>query len=252
MNTSKQPSEYLGGPNFLQNEDQILTVLKAAYTGKAIAALSGPLMHDFGQPILAIRLYAELLIQKLQGQPDLPALKIAQNLLTLADTSAEMLNHLGQFLSYKEGDFKKLNLSELLLSLTAIVKIECKASQIDLFPSIAPDLLIMGDASQLRLALHAIFGALIAQLRHLPGPKSIHIDLKMDGSFARLCIARTLSGVGNQNTSEHPHSDESTHLRIADLGLFIAKSVLDQHSFPLIIKSDLDTIDSFNLTFPLK
>jgi len=252
MNTSKQPSEYLGGSNFFQNEDQILTVLKAAYTGKAIAALSGPLMHDFGQPILAIRLYAELLIQKLQGQPDLQALKIAQNLLTLADTSAEMLNHLGQFLSYQESEYKKLNLSELLLSLTAIVKIECKASQIDLFPSIAPDLLIMGDASQLRLALHAIFGALIAQLRHLPRPKSIHIDLQMDGSFARLCIARTLSGVGNQNTSEHPHSDESTHLSIADLGLFIAKSVFDQHSFPLTIKADLDTIDSFNLTFPLK
>jgi phosphoglycerate-specific signal transduction histidine kinase len=252
MNTSKQPSEYLGSSNFFQNEDQILTVLKAAYTGKAIAALSGPLMHDFGQPILAIRLYAELLIQKLQGQSDLQALKIAQNLLTLADTSAEMLNHLGQFLSYKEGDFKKLNLSELLLSLTAIVKIECKASQIDLFPSIASDLLIMGDASQLRLAFHAFFGALIAQLRHVPKPKSIHVDLKIDDSFACLLISRTPSGVSNQNTSEQPHSNENTHLSIADLGLFIAKSVLDQHSFPLIIKADLNTIDSFKLTFPLK
>jgi phosphoglycerate-specific signal transduction histidine kinase len=252
MNTLKQPSEYLGDADFLQNEDQISTVLKAAYNGKVIAALSGPLMHDFGQPILAIRLYAELLIQKLHDQSDPHALKIAENLLTLADASAEMLNHLGQFLSYKESDFKNLNLSQLLLSLIAIIKIECKASQIGLSSSVASDLLIMGDASQIRLALHAIFGALIAQLNSAPKPKSIHVDLKLDGGFAHLLITHNASGISNQNSSERPHSSENAQLTIVDLGMFIAKLVLDQHAFPLTINTELDTIDSYRLTFPLK
>jgi C4-dicarboxylate-specific signal transduction histidine kinase len=236
---------------FIRQEEQLLTILKAAYAGELIASVSSPVIHDLSQPLVAIRFYADLLLQRLQDHSDPQLSKIASNIANLAQTSTESLSALRGFLSYREGEFKSGNLSDLMQNLLQIIRVDCKAAKIDLDVNISPNLMIRGDFQQLRLAIHALIKIVTTHLLTNLESKSVSIHLYSEGGRSllvpgkgeKLKVDASTDGLSSQNSKEE-HKDQ-------DLGLFLSRLILSKHHAYLLEELDSSNAPLFRVDFPL-
>ncbi len=236
---------------YLRNDDQLFKVLLAVYRGNQVGLMSSVLMHDVNQPLVAIRLNAELLIHRLhqEGASDLTQ-KIAKNILTISDGAIDLLARLRGFLSFKKDVIKRIDLGVLLEDIGAIAMIECQANQIQLQFNIAPNLIMVGDTDQLRMAVSAILSNAVDALRGAQGPRNIFVQLEGDGQLIRLRICDSgagLSASDNGHLYEMLYTTKSGHF---GLGLWLCKSILDNHQATVTASNAEGSGACFMLTFP--
>jgi len=234
----------------LRNDDQLFKVLLAAYRGNQVGLMSSLLMHDVNQPLVAIRLNAELLIHRLhqEGTSDLTQ-KIAKNILTTSNTAIDLIERLRGFLSFKKVEIKKFDLGVLLEDVCAFAMIECQANQIQLQLSIAPHLMTVGDANQLRMAVSAILSNAVDALRSTQGPRNILVQLEGDSQLNRLRICDSGPGLSTSDIGhlyEMLYTTKSGHF---GLGLWLCRAILDNHQATITASNDEGSGACFMLVF---
>ena len=248
MSISEGQADYSA---FLRGDDQSLGLFLAAYRGANISAMSRALMHDLNQPLVAIRLNAELLLHRMQQEGASEATqKIAKNILNASDGAVDMAAHLRQILSFKEGAFKEVNFSSLMQSVCTIANIECQANQIDLDLSIAPNVKTAGNIDQLQMAVSMILSNAIDALRNQAGPRRIEVTLDSDDQDHHLRIGDNgpgLSAIDIEHLYELFYSTKSSHF---GLGLWLCNTILKNHQATIAASNKEGSGACFMLAFP--
>jgi PAS domain S-box-containing protein len=235
----------------LSKEDLIKTQLEKIEQLSAIARLSDAIMHDIRNPINALALNIDVLVEKLDHiSPDHSGIntitnKINRQIDNLADNLQRYIGYAKMTELLLEPIDLSILLDEIILDLRYQVsgrKIEVKYNRPKSLNKILAD----------KIQLNRVFRNLLENsIDAIADNGTIQINIRKKRQYLNICIEDNGCGIAPDNLDNIFKPYFSNKERGTGLGLFIVREIVNAHDGKITCNSIIDQGSRFNVDLPL-
>ncbi len=215
----------------LERESLIANLLKANKTA-ATGALSASIAHELNQPLGASNLNIQFLRRKLEGgvlSPDIGK-EVLDALESDNNRAATIVRSLRSIFTEGESHTQVCDLADLVSNVLGIVKPELKSKNIQIQLGMEEGLLVGVSSSEIEQVILNLLNNSIQSLSNTEASlRTIVIEVRRDGDFARFSIADNGSGVPagfKQNLFELLSTTKKSGM---GLGLWLCKHIVTRY-----------------------
>jgi signal transduction histidine kinase len=221
-----------------------------------VGELAATIAHELSQPLGAMKISATTELRLLDADPpDLEAARsTARNIARDAQRAAEVITRIRRLFTKKDEVNEILDLNGAIHEVVALARNEIYNADVKLRLELASDLPpVVGDRVQLQqVVLNLIANAVQAMSCVDTRPRELLLRTQTDGSAQALVTCRD-SGVGLEPVSrdrlfEAFYTTKSGGL---GMGLWISRSIIENHGGRLWVSSNDDPGATFLFTLPL-
>jgi two-component system NtrC family sensor kinase len=227
-----------------ETQAQLIQAEKLAALGELAAGIA----HEINNPLHILKAYVEHMSVKVT--PDNPFADFLEPMRTALEGIARLAGQLRDFSRPTSGEWKAINVNNVLMSVLRLVNKEMLHCQIDLRQNLSPDLpLISGDTRQ----LEQVFLNLILNARDaMPGGGRLSIETYAGENAVHVRFADTGVGIRDDELSRifEPYFTTKED-RGTGLGLAICQRILSQHGGRISVSSKLGEGAVFILHLPI-
>jgi signal transduction histidine kinase len=227
-----------------ETQAQLIQAEKLAALGELAAGIA----HEINNPLHILKAYVEHMSVKVT--PNNPFADFLEPMRSALDGIARLAVQLRDFSRPTSGEWKPINVNNVLTNVLRLVNKEMLHCQIDLRRNLAPDLpLISGDTRQ----LEQVFLNLILNARDaMPGGGRLSVDTYAGENAVHVRFADTGVGIGEDEISRifEPYFTTKED-RGTGLGLAICQRILTQHGGRISVSSKLGEGAIFILHLPI-
>ena len=210
----------------------------------ALGQKSIELMHDISSPLTVIMGYVSMLNEQLKGSREQLGKHYAESMecLNIIDKSVSHCHELLDFWrSQKSGDKRKrqpVSLSEMIADIAKAIKPMAAETGSEIRSKIPQEpLLAVADRTQM---IRAIQNIATNAVQALAGPGGwVELSCRQDGDKAEVCIEDNGRGIDPESLKKvfQPYFTTKSEKRGLGLGMFIAKSVIEDHGGSISMES---------------
>jgi signal transduction histidine kinase len=236
INTAEQLNRDLA--QVLSDKHKLLTSLSSSMKSSRMGAMASSLAHEINQPLVAIRLNAEMLLDEAKKQNAQEFIHAnLQHLIGDVDRIDGIVNKIRQFFNNDYSDFKTVNLATLVEFVIEYVEDECKTKQIDLLINVQPELNVHGDQGQLQMVVFNLLNNAIDALETLGCRRCITVESAMHDGHVTLSVNDNGTGVPHElrdQIFDLFHTSKSDGMGV---GLWLSRAVMENHRGKLVLDS---------------
>jgi signal transduction histidine kinase len=222
----------------LTEKHKLLTGLSTSMKSSKMGAMASSLAHEINQPLVAIRLNAEMLLDEAKKQKTQEFTQTnLQYLIDDVDRIDGIVNKIKQFFYNDYSDFKAVNLSALVNFVIEYVEDECKAKKIDLLINVEPDLNVQGDQGQLQMVVFNLLNNAIDALENLDIKRCISVESAMQDGHVTLSVSDNGIGVPHELRDRIFDLFRTSKSDGMGVGLWLSRAVMENHRGKLLLDS---------------
>lgn len=210
--------------------------------------------HEIRTPLTAIKGYSEFLYDEISGDPDTESalMHLKSETIRLEKLVNDLLN-LSKLDSFQEAFvFSKTNYSNLLKDTLEKLKVKADKNNIEILPSIIPDIFINADPEKI---VQVVVNILDNAIKYSHSGGIIELLLYIKGSYAVLEVKDQGIGIPEEdlrNVFKRFHRASNTKgISGTGLGLSISKIIIDKHKGDIQIQSTVNSGTKVKLQLPL-
>jgi signal transduction histidine kinase len=227
-----------------ETQAQLIQAEKLAALGELAAGIA----HEINNPLHILQLYVEHI--NMQVTPDTPFVEFLDPMRNALDNIARLAGQLRDFSRPASGEWKPVNINDILASVLRLVNKEMMHCQIEVVDRLTPDLpLVSGDIRQLeQVFLNIVLNARDA----MPGGGRLTIETYSGESAVHIRFADTGAGIEEENLTRifEPYFTTKED-RGTGLGLAICQRIVTQHGGRISVSSKLGEGAIFILHLPI-
>jgi signal transduction histidine kinase len=222
----------------LAEKHKLLTTLSTSMKSSRMGAMASSLAHEINQPLVAIRLNAEMLLDEAKKQNAHEFIQVnLQYLIGDVDRIDGIVNKIKQFFYNNYSDFKAVNLAALVRFVFEYVEDECNEKQIDLLMNVDPDLNVHGDQGQLQMVVFNLLNNAIDALETLDGQRCITVESGIQDGHITLSVSDNGPGVAHELRDRMFDLFRTSKSDGMGVGLWLSRAVMENHRGNLILDS---------------
>ena len=213
----------------------------------SITALTAGLAHDLGTPMTAILGYAELLVKSVGDEKNR---KRATTIVEQVHRVSDLIETLMNLARTEERPPIPLTLPGILDKALDFYREKFKRRGIEIQREYGPAPHVLGDPDR----LHQVFlNLLLHAVDALPQGGTIRVSLaETDAAEVEVRLSDTGTGIDSdlRRGIFEPDSSAKQPAGGTDLGLLVAKTIVEEHGGRIALTSDAERGTEFRLTFP--
>ena len=223
----------------LAEKHKLLTNLSTSMKSSQMGAMASSLAHEINQPLVAIRLNAEMLLDEAKKQNAQEFIQAnLQYLIGDVDRIDGIVTKIRQFFNNVDSDFKTVNLAALVEFVMEYIEDECKAKKIDLLINVHPELNVHGDLGQLQMVVFNLLNNAIDALETLDGQRCITVESAMQDGHVTLSVSDNGAGVPHELKDRIFDLFRTSKSNGMGVGLWLSRAVMENHRGKLVLDSN--------------
>ena len=178
----------------IQEKNHLLKALSLSSKANNMGAMLGAIAHEVNQPLTAMRLSTELLINKPTTSPQ-ETQEILGSILRDNVRASDLVKNLRQFFSSKNAQFEKISLNGIIFDVQKMLDSELHLHQIEFRTHLKEDVSLLGDKNQLQMVILNLLTNAIDAVRHISGNKKIEIQTQRTEKGLEILVEDNGSGI---------------------------------------------------------
>ena len=254
---SQEQKEIIESLNLKLNQtvEQKNTLIKTLATSVKASQLSGAvagIVHELSQPLAAIGLNTELLIQT-ADQPNDPVWQkgVLSYIHQDNQRAHEIINRLRKFYTKGSDEFSNLDLSLLVLSIIEISIPSFTAACVKLNPSLTSEIFVSGDQRQLEMVVLNLLTNAQSACVHQSFTQHVSVDLHTADGVAILEVTDNGMGVPEDQQQNIFNLFHTTKVHGMGVGLWLSREIMHNHQGELELVHSKPGSTCFRITLPL-
>ena len=236
----------------LLEKNRLLTSLSSSVKSSRAGIMASSLVHEINQSLTAVRLNAEFLLAVADKPPDDLFFKTNLNyLIKDVDKIAEIIENVKRVFHNNHLDFKDVTIASVVETAIALVRDECEIKAIELIVNVDPQLIILGNQSQLEMVVLNLTNNAIDSLSKYEGKRTIAFSATQIEDKILLTIEDSGAGVPLELGEQIFELFRTTKNEGMGFGLWLSRAVMDNHRGSLNLDKDYSGGARFVIEFRL-
>lgn len=226
----------------------LATSVKANQMGGAVAGI----VHELSQPLAAIGLNTDLLINTTHEPIDLAwQTTILTHIQQDNARAADIISRLRDFYTRGSETLSDVDLGKLIVRIIELNNPEFIKKNIKLQSTIAEDVIVYADKGELEMViLNLLTNALNASAERVSA-QSVVVSLRTDNQSAVLDVIDNGAGISEEHQKEIFTLFHTTKSQGMGVGLWLSRVIMEKHLGAVELVSSTNTETRFQLTMPL-
>ncbi len=212
----------------IQEKNHLLKALSLSSKANNMGAMLGAIAHEVNQPLTAMRLSTELLINKPTTSPQ-ETQEILGSILRDNVRASDLVKNLRQFFSSKNAQFEKISLNGIIFDVQKMLDSELHLHQIEFRTHLKEDVSLLGDKNQLQMVILNLLTNAIDAVRHISGNKKIEIQTQRTEKGLEILVEDNGSGIPEEQCKRLFNIFETSKDEGMGIGLWLSKIIIDNH-----------------------
>ncbi len=212
----------------IQEKNHLLKALSLSSKANNMGAMLGAIAHEVNQPLTAMRLSTELLINKPTTSPQ-ETQEILGSILRDNIRASDLVKNLRQFFSSKNAQFEKISLNGIIFDVQKMLDSELHLHQIEFRTHLKEDVSLLGDKNQLQMVILNLLTNAIDAVRHISGNKKIEIQTQRTEKGLEILVEDNGSGIPEEQCKRLFNIFETSKDEGMGIGLWLSKIIIDNH-----------------------
>lgn len=212
----------------IQEKNHLLKALSLSSKANNMGAMLGAIAHEVNQPLTAMRLSTELLINKPTTNPQ-ETQEILGSILRDNVRASDLVKNLRQFFSSKNAQFEKISLNGIIFDVQKMLDSELHLHQIEFRTHLKEDVSLLGDKNQLQMVILNLLTNAIDAVRHISGNKKIEIQTQRTEKGLEILVEDNGSGIPEEQCKRLFNIFETSKDEGMGIGLWLSKIIIDNH-----------------------
>ena len=238
-----------------QTVEQKNTLIKTLATSVKASQLAGSvagIVHELSQPLAAIGLNTDLLIQTADQPNDPVWLKAVLGYIHQDNLRAtEIINRLRKFYTKGSDNFANFDLSALTLSVIDIAMPSYGEARVKLNSSLAPRIFVSGDQRQLEMVVLNLLTNAKSACVLQSFTQHVLVNLTSAAGLAILEVTDNGTGIGEDQQKNIFNLFHTTKSNGMGVGLWLSREIMQNHQGELELIHSKPGSTCFRLTLPL-
>lgn len=226
----------------------LATSVKASQVGGAVAGI----VHELSQPLAAIGLNTELLIQTMNQPSDPLWLKGVLGYIHQDNQRASgIINKLRKFYTKGEDDFSTFDWSALVLNVVDIAMPSYVAARVKLNPRLTSGIFVSGDQRQLEMVVLNLLTNAQSACDISPISQHVLVDSRIESDTAILEVTDNGRGIAEDQQQNIFNLFHTTKAHGMGVGLWLSREIMHNHQGEIELIHSKPGSTCFRLTMPL-
>jgi signal transduction histidine kinase len=218
----------------LAEKNQMIKALALSAKSNNMGVLLSSLVHELNQPLQAMQLRSELLVNATALQVD-ERQQLLAGVLQDSQRAMDIMVQLRKFLRNGATEFSAVCVSDVVSDALAIVKPALQQHHIDLQQQTAPALLTWGDEGQLQMVILNLLKNARDALQDCPQPRSLSLQLQQSEKMLELTVSDSGPGIDPSQWTRVFEMFHSTKPDGMGLGLWLSQAIIQNHGGSLTV-----------------
>jgi len=218
----------------LAEKNQMIKALALSAKSNNMGVLLSSLVHELNQPLQAMQLRSELLVNANALQVD-ERQQLLAGVLQDSQRAMDIMVQLRKFLRNGATEFSAVCVSDVVSDALAIVKPALQQHHIDLQQQTAPALLTWGDEGQLQMVILNLLKNARDALQDCPQPRSLSLQLQQSEQMLELTVSDSGPGIDPSQWTRVFEMFHSTKPDGMGLGLWLSQAIIQNHGGSLTV-----------------
>lgn len=212
----------------IQEKNHLLKALSLSSKANNMGAMLGAIAHEVNQPLTAMRLNTELLLNKRQYSSQYSQ-EILESILRDNVRASDLVKNLRQFFSSKNSQFELMTVNSIIDDVQKILASEFKLHEINLFVDVQKQIYIQGDKNQLQMVILNLLTNAIDAVKDISDEKKIRIRAYQTDKSSEILIEDSGSGISDQQHTRLFSIFETNKDGGMGIGLWLSKIIIENH-----------------------
>jgi signal transduction histidine kinase len=234
----------------LAEKNQLLKKLAVTQKASDMGTMVSSLAHELNQPLGAIRLNAEVLLDLIKNAPNSEeSQEILEDILKDNIRAADIITRLKRLFQKGSEQFESINLGAIVNDAYLLVKSKCSANEIEVALDIPANALVYGDVGQLQMVVLNLFNNAIEELVSKQGERLIFASIQCEEEKIIFEITDNGSGISSEAANhifELFHTSKPSGMGV---GLWLSRAIMETHNGAITLENNPTGGTCFRLTF---
>ena len=234
----------------LAEKNQLLKKLAVTQKASDMGTMVSSLAHELNQPLGAIRLNAEVLLDLIKNAPNSEEpQEILADILKDNIRAADIITRLKRLFQKGSEQFESINLAAIVNDAYLLVKSKCSAHEIEVALDIPVNALVYGDVGQLQMVVLNLFNNAIEELVSKQGERLIFASIQCEEEKIIFEISDNGSGISTEAANhifELFHTSKPSGMGV---GLWLSRAIMETHNGAITVENIPAGGTCFRLTF---
>ena len=234
----------------LVEKNQLLKKLVVTQKASDMGTLVSSLSHELNQPLGAIRLNAEVLLDLIKNVPNSEeSQQIVEDILKDNIRAADIITRLKRLFQKGSEQFESINLGAIVNDAYLLVKSKCSANEIEVALDIPANALVYGDVGQLQMVVLNLFNNAIEELVSKQGERLIFASIQCEEEKIIFEITDNGSGISTEAANHIFELFHTTKPSGMGVGLWLSRAIMETHNGAITLENNPTGGTCFRLTF---
>lgn len=212
----------------IQEKNHLLKALSLSSKANNMGAMLGAIAHEVNQPLTAMRLNTELLLNKPEYSTQYSK-EILESILRDNVRASDLVKNLRQFFSSKNSQFEFIALNSIIDDVQKMLASEFKLHEINFFVDLQKQIYIQGDKNQLQMVILNLLTNAIDAVKDISSEKKIRIQAYQTDKTSQILIEDNGSGISDQQHVRLFSIFETNKDGGMGIGLWLSKIIIENH-----------------------